>query len=174
MKIKVKLFGESKLPQIIDKGDWIDLRSNSEDFEVHAPQAGVQYTLPDGTKKRDVNFHTGMIELGIAMKLPKGFEAIIVPRSSTFNSFGIMCRNSFGVIDNTYCGNRDQWKFPFIAMRDGVIQKGDRICQFRIQLSQKATPWQKIKWLFVKRIEFVQVANLDDNSRGGFGSTGAK
>lgn len=173
MKIKVKLFGESKLPQIIDKGDWIDLRSNSEDFEVCAPQAGTQYTKNE-YKRRDVNFHTGMIELGVAMKLPKGFEAIVVPRSSTFNSFGIMCRNSFGVIDNTYCGDRDQWKFPFIAMRDGVIQKGERICQFRIQLSQKATPWQKIKWLFVKRIEFVQVANLDDESRGGFGSTGTK
>ena len=173
MKIKVKLFGESKLPQIIDKGDWIDLRSNSEDFEVCAPQACTQYTK-NGYKRRDVNFHTGMIELGVAMKLPKGFEAIVVPRSSTFNSFGIMCRNSFGVIDNTYCGDRDQWKFPFIAMRDGVIQKGERICQFRIQLSQKATPWQKIKWLFVKRIEFVQVANLDDESRGGFGSTGTK
>lgn len=174
MKIKVKLFGESELPKFIYKGDWIDLRSNCEDFEVHAPQAGVQYTLPDGNKRRDVNFHTGIIELGIAMKLPKGFEAIIVPRSSTFNSFGIMCRNSFGVIDNTYCGNRDQWKFSFIAMRDGIIHKGERICQFRIQLSQRATPWQKIKWLFVKRIKFVEVSNLESKSRGGFGSTGTK
>lgn len=174
MKIKVKLFGESKLPEIIYKGDWIDLRSNSEDFEVHAPQAGVQYTLPNGNKMRDVKFESGWIPLGIAIALPKGFEAIVAPRGSTYDKFGLKQKNTPGVIDWTFRGNNDQWKFGYVAYKHGIIRKGERICQFRIQLSQKATPWQKIKWLFVKHIEFVQVANLDDESRGGFGTTGTK
>ena len=174
MKIKVKLFGIAKLPEIIDKGDWIDLRSNDDDFEVHAPQAGVQYVDKNGDKRRDVDFHTGLINLGVAMQLPKGFEAMLVARSSTFNKFGIMQKNAPGVIDYSYRGDKDEWKFSYIAFRKNLIQKGDKICQFRIQLSQKATPWQKIKWLFVKRIEFVQVPSLDDESRGGFGTTGTK
>lgn len=174
MKIKVKLFGEAKLPEMIHKGDWIDLRSNCEDFEVHSPQAGVQYTLPNGNKMRDVTFEEGWIPLGIAMALPKGFEAIVASRGSTYDKFGIKQKNAPGIIDWTFRGNRDQWKFGYVAYKYAKIQKGERICQFRIQPSQKATPWQKIKWLFVKKIEFVEVSNLENKSRGGFGSTGTK
>ena len=72
----------------------------------------------------------------------------------------------------SYRGNKDEWKFPAVAIKDTTIKKGTRICQFRIQLSQKATIWQKIKWLFSNKIELVQVDNLSDNNRGGIGSTG--
>lgn len=106
------------------------------------------------------------------MILPKGFEAHVVPRSSTFKNFKIVQSNSLGIIDNTYSGNDDEWKFPAISLERTVIKKGDRICQFRIQLSQKATIWQKIKWLFTSKIKFEWVDNLDSYSRGGFGSTG--
>lgn len=174
MKIKVKLFGIAKLPEIIDKGDWIDLRSNADDFKVHAPQAGVQYVDKNGDKRRDVVFEEGWIPLGVAMALPKGFEAIVAVRGSTYDSFGIKQKNPPGVIDWTFRGDKDQWKFGYVAFKNKEIKRGERICQFRIQLSQKATPWQKIKWLFVKRIEFVQVPSLDDESRGGFGTTGTK
>lgn len=113
-----------------------------------------------------------MVPLGVAMELPKGFEAIIIPRSSMFKTFGIMETNSVGLIDNSYCGNSDEWKLPAIAFREGCILPGDRVCQFKIQLSQKATIWQKLKWLVSSGIELVFVDTLNNVNRGGFGSTG--
>ena len=144
---------------------------------MHAPQAGtLRRHKIDGKEEshRDVKFDFKLIPLGVAMKLPKGFEAVLLPRSSTYKKFGIIQTNSIGVIDNTYCGNNDEWKYPAIALRDTVIKKGDRICQFRIQLSQKATLWQKIKWFLSSGIKIIKVDSLDNNDRGGFGSTGVK
>ena len=83
-----------------------------------------------------------------------------------------MQTNSIGVIDNTYCGNGDEWMVNMIAFDSSEIHKGDRICQFRIQLSQNATIWQKIKWFFTNKIELVEVDTLSEINRGGFGSTG--
>ena len=160
LKIKVKELTKGCMPVIIEKGDWIDLIC-AEDMKLNIT------TLEDNP---DVKY----ISLGVAIQLPKGFEAIVAPRSSIPSRFGIMCANSFGVIDNCYCGNTDEWKFPVIAIRPTSIVKGSRVCQFRIQLSQKATWWQKLKWLFSSGVELVKVDNLQENSRGGFGSTGTK
>ena len=102
-----------------------------------------------------------IIKLGIGMKLPYGWEAHVAPRSSTYKNFGIICANSFGIIDNSYCGDEDEWGFPAIALRDTTIHKNDRICQFEIQKIQP-------------EIEFEEVEHLDDISRGGIGSTGTK
>lgn len=155
LKIKIKLFRPQRLPELVDKGDFVDLRYGGENTVY---LNGGDYTL---------------LELGVAMKLPKGFEAIIVSRSSTYNRFGIMNPNGFGVIDGSYSGNNDEWKYPALALRDSVvIHTWDRICQFRIQLSQKATVWQKLRWLFSSGIKFVKVDDLDGTDRGGFGSTG--
>ena len=104
--------------------------------------------------------------------MPDGFEAIVAPRSSTYAHYGIIQSNSIGVIDNSYCGNTDEWKFPAIAFKKTTIPQDDRICQFRIQLKQNATFWQKIKWLFNNKIKFDVVDDLSNTSRGGFGSTG--
>ena len=152
LKIKVKTFNGQKLPVIIDKGDWIDLR------------AAATCTINPGEYK--------LLNLGIAVELPKGFEAIVAPRSSTFKNFGIICANSFGVIDNSYNGDMDEWKFPAFSPTGSMIQVGDRICQFRIQLSQKATIWQKIKWLLSNGIKIERVEKLNTINRGGIGSTG--
>lgn len=160
LKIKVKELTKGCMPNIIEKGDWIDLIC-AEDMKLNIT------TLEDNP---DVKY----IPLGVAMQLPKGFEAIVAPRSSTPSRFGIMCANSFGVIDNCYCGNTDEWKFPVVTIRPTFIGKGCRICQFKIQLSQKATWWQKLKWLFSSGVKLVKVDNLQENSRGGFGSTGVK
>lgn len=177
LKIKVKrVYGHSAIPSIVSKGDWVDLKSNGT-IVMAAPQAKtLQRHKVNGVEvsHRDVEFDFKLIPLGIAIKLPKGFEAIIVPRSSTFKNFGIIQSNSQGIIDNSYCGNNDEWKFPAIALRDTIINEGDRICQFRIQLSQKATMWQKLKWFFSSGIKFVEVKSLNSNNRGGFGSTGVK
>ena len=142
MEIKVKYFDKEidKLEKI-SKGDLIDLRS-AETVEMKAGQ----YRL---------------IKLGIGMKLPKGFEAHVYPRSSTFKNFGIILANSVGIIDNSYCGDDDQWCFPAIALRDTIIHKNDRICQFRIMENQP-------------ELEFIEVDKLDDVSRNGIGSTGIK
>ena len=168
MKIKVKLFNKNCKFEAIKKGEWIDLKS-SIDIHLGAPYANV---LKKNKTIRDVVFSTALIPLGIGMKLPKGYEAIINPRSSTFNTYGVTLVNSQGVIDSSYSGPNDEWKFQALAFTEGTIKEGDRICQFRIQPSQKATIWQKIKWLFTNKIEFEFVDDYEGVDRGGFGTTG--
>jgi dUTP pyrophosphatase len=141
LEIKIKYFSDIERVQKISVGDWIDLRS------------AIDVDLSWGDYK--------LIPLGVGMKLPEGYEAIVVPRSSTFKTWGILQTNSQGVIDNSYSGNEDQWRFPAYATRGTKINKNDRICQFRIQ---------KI----MDKVEFVEVDNLDEISRGGIGSTGTK
>lgn len=168
MKILVKKLKEVSIPKTIDKGEWIDLES-AETYDLCCPYAN---TLSKQRTARNVVFNNCLISLGIAMKLPEGYEAVIVPRSSSFKHYGIIQTNSMGVIDNSYSSNKDEWKMPVICTRKSIITKGDRVCQFRIQLSQKATFWQKLKWLFSSKIELVETDDLGDNERGGFGSTG--
>ena len=100
-----------------------------------------------------------MIPLGVAMELPQGYEAHIVPRSSTFKNFGLIQTNSCGVVDCTYCGDEDMWRMPVYAIRDTQIHVNDRICQFRIMENQP-------------QIHFEQVDQLNNQNRGGFGTTG--
>ncbi len=142
-KIKIKYFTEDidKLTYIDGKSDWIDLR------------AGETVELRAGEFK--------LIPLGIAMELPRGYEAHVVPRSSTFKNYGILQTNSCGIIDGSYCGDQDMWRMPVYATRDTVIGKNERICQFRIVENQP-------------KIVFEEVASLDGENRGGFGSTGRK
>ena len=102
-----------------------------------------------------------LIRLGIAVELPEGYEAHIVPRSSTFRNFGIIQTNHMGVVDHSYCGDDDEWKYPVLAMRDTVIHVNDRICQFRIMENQP-------------KLVFTEVEHLTGKSRGGFGTTGVK
>ena len=139
--IKIKYHNDIRPLEILDNGDWIDLRA-----------------------AEDVNLEKGdfrLISLGVSMKLPEGYEAHIVPRSSTFKHWGIIQANHMGVIDNSYCGDNDIWKFPAIATRDGVIYKNDRICQFRIMKKQPC-------------VRFDTVEHLNGPDRGGFGSSGRK
>lgn len=158
LKIKVKVLTEGCMPEINPVGDWIDLRSATY-INLSAPTKSI---------------NTYYIPLGVAIKLPDGFEALINSRSSGPNKLGLFIPNGQGVVDNSYSGNKDEWNYICSPMRDTVINKYDRICQFRIQLSQKATIGQKIKWLFSSGIELVEVDDLGDNNRGGIGSTGIK
>ena len=139
--IKIKYFTDKieKLTYIDGKSDWIDLR------------AAESVDLKKGEFK--------LIPLGVAMELPKGYEAHIVPRSSTFKNFGIIQTNHQGVIDSSYCGDHDEWKMPVYAMRDTHIEVNDRICQFRIMENQP-------------KIQFEEVKALTGVDRGGFGTTG--
>lgn len=168
MKIKVK-YHNSKC-KIESYGDWIDLKA-AEKVIFSGPSS----LLPLGNNPIDavipITFDNQAISLGISMQLPKGFEANIVPRSSTYKKFGIISQNHYGVVDNEYCGDNDIWGFPAIALRNTTIQEGDRICQFRVRPSQRASWWIKLKWLFVNKVEFVEVEHLGNPDRGGFGST---
>ena len=139
-KIKIKYFDKDidKIKKN-NKGDWVDLRSAET---IHLKKG---------------EFH--LIPLGVGMKLPNGYEANIVPRSSTYKNFKILQTNSFAVIDNSYSGDDDQWLYPVIAMEDTIINKNDRICQFRINKIQP-------------QIEFEEIEHLNDVNRGSFGSTG--
>lgn len=130
-----------RLSYVDGKSDWIDLRC-AEDVVMKAGEFRL-------------------IPLGVAMELPAGYEAHVVPRSSTYKNFGIIQTNHMGVIDESYCGDHDQWFFPAYALRDTQIQRGDRICQFRIMEHQPA-------------IEFEEVDSLGHEDRGGLGSTGRK
>lgn len=141
IKIKYHTDKIDKLTYIDGKSDWIDLR------------AAEDVVLKQGEFK--------LIPLGISMKLPAGYEAHVVPRSSTFKNFGIIQTNSMGVIDETYCGTNDQWFMPALAMRDTEIHINDRICQFRIMEHQP-------------KVVFEEADVLESTDRGGFGSTGIK
>lgn len=140
-KIKIKYHSDQidKLQYIDGKSDWIDLRS-AENIVL---------------KKGEF----ALISLGISMVIPKGYEAHIVPRSSTFKNFGIIQTNHCGIIDNSYCGDDDVWMMPVLAIRDTEIHINDRICQFRIIENQP-------------QIVFEEVNELGNKARGGFGSTG--
>lgn len=177
LKIKIKRINKNlSLPEVIDKGDWVDLRA-AETVHLNAPQASTLKRYKVNGKEenhRNVEFDSKLIGLGVAIQLPAGFEAVTLSRSSGYKNFGIILANSEGVIDQPYCGDNDEWKFNAIALRDTTISEGDRICQFRIQLSQKATVWQKLKWLFSSGIQIVEVDKLDGPNRGGIGTTGLK
>ncbi len=138
--IRIKYFSQEieKLTKI-EQGDWIDLR------------AAVEVTLKAGEFK--------LIPLGVAMELPEGYEAHVVPRSSTYKNFGIIQTNHQAVIDESYCGDNDQWFYPAYALRDTVIHVNDRICQFRIMKKQP-------------EITFDECETLGNEDRGGIGSTG--
>lgn len=175
LKVLVKRFKNESgepivtLPKVIRKGDWIDLYTAKE-MILNAPQAGT--LKGHDVKHRDVVSEVTYIPLGVAMQLPAGFEAIIAPRSSAPKKIGIMSANSISIVDNSYKGDDDQWMFPAITLRKTSIGINTRICQFRIQLSQKATLWQKLKWLLSSGIKLVEVDSLDSDNRDGLGSTG--
>ena len=142
MNLKIKYhYPDMQKIEKINQGDWIDLR------------AAKDYHLKKG--------EFALIDLGVSIKLPEGYEAHLAPRSSTFKRYGIIQTNSIGVIDCSYCGDNDVWMMPVYAVRDADISKGDRICQFRIFENQP-------------QIDFVEVGSLGEESRGGFGSTGTK
>ena len=130
-----------KLTYINGKSDWIDLRA-AQDIELKAGEFKL-------------------IPLGVAMELPSGYEAHIVPRSSTFKNFGVIQTKHMGIVDESYCGDNDQWFFPAYALRDTVIRTNDRICQFRIMEHQPTVAFREAK-------------TLDNEDRGGIGSTGVK
>lgn len=139
--LQIKYFTDKidKLTYIDGKSDWIDLRV-SEEVDM---KAGEWRLIP----------------LGVAIRLPEGYEAHVVPRSSTFKNYGLIQTNHMGVIDCSYCGDNDQWYVPMYAMRDVHIGINERICQFRIMKNQPA-------------LQFEEVEHLSDVDRGGFGSTG--
>ena len=139
VKIKVKYHSNIYPLEKRENGDWIDLRV-AEDVSMKAGEFKL-------------------ISLGVSMQLPDGYEALIVPRSSTFKNWGVLQTNNCGVIDNSYCGDNDLWMFPALATRDVFIEKNSRICQFRIQ--------QKMQY-----VSFETVDNLGNPDRKGFGSSG--
>lgn len=175
LKILVKRFknenGEPLVdfPKIIKKGEWVDLHAAQECI-LQAPQAGT--LKGHDVKHRDVVSDVTYIPLGIAMRLPDGYEAIIASRSSAAKKMGIMLANGIGIVDNSFQGDKDQWMYPAVTLRKTSIAQNTRLCQFRIQLSQKATLWQKLKWLFTSGIELIEVDKLGDDNRSGLGSTG--
>ena len=170
--IKVKVLTKGCLPEITEYGDWIDLRA-AEDTHIEAPYA-VARTKKGGESSRKVIFTHKYIPLGIAMQLPDGMKAVIAPRSSSIKSFHFIQPNSPAVIDQPYCGDNDQWFGSVVCVGDVDIKKGDKICQFRIQLSQKATMWQKIKWLFSNGVRIEVVNSLGNPNRGGLGHSGKR
>lgn len=156
LKIKVKEITKGCMPEIIEQGDWIDLKL-AENVRFIGPEV----------QSRKIKY----LPLGIAMELPKGFEAYVLPRSSTPNKWNIELADSQGVIDESYKGNKDEWKFIAKAFKAIEIPKGTRICQFRIMPKMNASFWSKLKWLLSSGVKLVKVDNLNNNNRGGIGST---
>ena len=170
--IKVKVLSKGCLPVVSKDGDWIDLRA-ADNINLDSPYA-VARARKGGESTRKVVFPTTNIPLGVAMELPAGMEAVAAPRSSSNKKFHIIQSNSPGVVDNIYKGDDDQWHMPVLATGKVEIHKGDRICQFRIQPSQHATFWQKLKWLLSSGVEIKEVEQLGNPNRGGLGHSGVK
>ena len=137
--IRIKYMRGVKKVERFNVGDWIDLRA-AEDTILKAGEFKL-------------------IPLGVAMELPKGYEALVAPRSSTFKKLGILLANSIGIIDESYKGDGDEWHFPAYATQDTFIHKNERICQFRIIKHQPL-------------IHLIEVDHLGNADRGGIGSTG--
>lgn len=163
LKIYYRSIDENIHPVVLKDGEWFDLMA-AEDHTFSAPH--------NAYNTRITQYDSYKISLGIAMSLPVGIEAILAPRSSLFEKKGLELVNSIGVIDSTYSGNSDIWNAYLKASRDCVVTKGERIVQFRLQPSQKASVWTKLKWLFTSKIEFINVDDLGRPNRGGNGSTG--
>ena len=140
-KIKIKYLRDIMKIERIAVGDWIDLRA-AEDVFI---KAGEYKAIP----------------LGIAMELPKGYEALVAPRSSTFKRYRVLLANSIGIIDESYKGDNDEWHFLAYAVEDTAILKNERVCQFRIIKHQPS-------------LKFVEVESLGNADRGGMGSTGRR
>lgn len=138
--IKIKYWPGSPHLEVNPNGAWIDLYTY------------VDITLQPGD--------FALIPLGVAMKLPEGYEANFVPRSSTFKRWGVLQTNHYSVIDPSYCGDEDMWLYPVYATRAVTIPKGTRLCQFRINQVQP-------------QIIFDEVVSLGEESRGGIGTSGA-
>jgi len=137
--IKVKYHSDIDRIEMIPQGNWTDLR------------AAETVELKKGEYK--------MISLGVSMELPEGYEALVLPRSSTYKKYHVILANSMGVIDESYKGDNDIWQFLAYALEDTVIPKNERICQFRIIKHQP-------------KVEFDEVVTLGNPDRGGVGSTG--
>lgn len=175
MKIKVLVKQGGNLPKIIKKGDWIDL-AVAQDVNILGPIATTlsykkRKEINEAERIRKVVFNTATVPLGICMELPAGFEAPLILRSHTPEKYGVMQTTGMSLIDNSFKGEQDEWKLPLVALRSTTIPKGTSIAQFRIQLSQKATMWQKLKWMFSSHIKIEEVQALNNPPRGGFGST---
>ena len=148
--IKVKYFRDDLTRLKIDpKGDMIDLYA-AEDVTIN-------------------EMDEALIPLGVAMELPIGYRANLLPRSSTFKKWGIIVTNSMGVIDHTYCGDNDEWKLAVFCLKGRefvngkkctIIHKGDKIAQFEI------VP-------VMPKVVLEEVDHLGNADRGGFGSTGS-
>ena len=158
MKRVVKVVRHNPLADVVinEKGDCFDLIA-TEDCEITANKAHL-------------------ISLGVSMELPSGCVAKIYDRSSNPCKRFFFLANGLGFIDNSYKGNEDIWKFQALAVKSGhfkpvKVKAGDRMCQFEICLSQKATVWQKLKWLFTSGYKFEYIEELEGESRGGFGIT---
>lgn len=177
-EIKIKYFSNDyeKLERIEGKkSDWIDLRVDSVksqtrwepevvDIDEYNGVELVEYwhDTPVSPKSQKIRYVAGdilFLGLGVAMELPEGYEAVVAPRSSTFKNTGLILTNSIGVIDESYCGDTDEWKAVVYCTRDGMIKRHDRLFQFRIQKSQP-------------ELKFTEVKQLGNKDRGGYGSTG--
>lgn len=189
MEIKIKYFNnDAEEIKKIEKGDWIDLRcEGAKRVDIINSQVSTYKGLPllnRHSKKYDMSVNEGyivdeegnykeikyieynagdflMLDLGVAMELPKGYEAHLVPRGSTFKNFSIIETNSMGVVDESYKGDNDRWFMPVYAMQDGFIIMGERVCQFRVEEK-------------MEKIDFIKVDKLENEDRGGHGSTGTK
>lgn len=155
-EIKIKYFNKDlnlKLKKI-EIGDWIDLRVDN---------ISINYNKIEWNEINEIGydrFDVVLIQTGVAIQLPKGYEAHVVPRSSTFKKFGLIQLNSVGVIDEAYCGDGDQWFIPMYCLESNMnIKRFDRVAQFRIVEK-------------MPNIQFKEVNYLANSDRGGFGSTG--
>lgn len=100
-----------------------------------------------------------IVRTGIAIEIPKGYEAQVRPRSGLAKDYGIGILNSPGTIDADYRGEIMVILFN-LSNKDFQIKKGERIAQLVF------SPIVKIEWVEVKELK------KSKRDKGGFGHTG--
>ena len=147
-KVKIKVFEGGRKPES-KNGNW---------YDCYVRTANVNGLTPSGNIIRFSPGDIVVVHLGFAMDIGKGYEGYILPRSSTFKNTGLLLTNSMGLVDDTYCGDGDEWLAMFYATTYGAFKIGDRLVQISIK---KSTP-----------VDMEDVAQLGNPDRGGYGTTG--
>lgn len=166
MDVKIRKIRENSILPEAHNGNWMDAYVSK--IGTVSPDEGGRYNYNevvwyDENKHDTIHYvkdDVVIVQLGFALQLPPNHELHLLPRSSTFKKTGLLLTNSMGIGDTSYCGNGDEYSAMFFATRAGEVSIGQRIVQIRIEESMG------------DKFEFVEVEDLGNPDRGGFGSTG--
>jgi dUTP diphosphatase len=102
----------------------------------------------------------GMVPANFVVEVPKGYMLVVASRSSTPRKKGLTPPHGIGIIDHDYCGPEDEVKVLVYNFTDEEVhvKRGEKIAQG--------------VFVRVDKFEWEEIDEVENDSRGGFGSTG--